>query len=117
MQAAATTASTQNKPCQPQTPTSSPPTSGPSAAPIAEAAPHSDTARSWAFPVLATESRLNPQARIVEPAAPWIARPAITPHPLVDRAISTHETTKRIKPPRKRRADDRRRRRVSRPSR
>ena len=41
-----------------------------------------------------------PQARIVEPAAPWIIRPAITPAPLVDSAISTHEATNSTRPPR-----------------
>ena len=41
-----TTASTQKSPCQPVTSTSTPPSSGPAAAPTAAAAPHSDTARS-----------------------------------------------------------------------
>jgi hypothetical protein len=43
--AAAMTASIQNRPCQPVAPTSTPPTTGPSAAPAAEAAPHSVIAR------------------------------------------------------------------------
>ena len=66
------TASTQNSPCQPVTSTSTPPISGPAAAPTAAAAPQNDTARSWASPLLATDSRLSPQARIVAPAAPWM---------------------------------------------
>ena len=81
MQTAPTTASTQKRPCQPVMPTSTPPTSGPAAAPTAAAAPHNETARSCASPLLATESRLRPQARIVAPAAPWMNRPAMTISP------------------------------------
>ena len=68
----ATPASIQNSPCHPVMSTSTPPSSGPAAAPTAAAAPHSDTARSCASPLLATDSRLRPQARIVAPAAPWM---------------------------------------------
>ena len=78
MQTTAITASTQNRPCQPVTSTRTPPRSGPAAAPTAAAAPHNDTARSCACPLLATDSRLRPQARIVAPAAPWMNRPAMT---------------------------------------
>jgi len=49
----------------------------------------------------ATDSRLMPQARIVDPAAPWIIRPVITPAAEDDRAISAHEATKSTRPPRK----------------
>jgi hypothetical protein len=42
---------------------------------------------------------LRPPATIVEPAAPWTARPAITPNPLLDSAMSTQEAMNRIKPP------------------
>ena len=48
----ATPASIQNRPCQPVTSTSTPPSSGPAAAPTAAAAPHSDTARSCASPLV-----------------------------------------------------------------
>ena len=44
-----------------------------------------------------------PQARIVEPAAPWIIRPAITPPPVLESAISTHDATKSPRPSRKKR--------------
>lgn len=46
----AITASIQNSPCHPVTSTSAPPTKGPAAAPAADAAPHSDTARICASP-------------------------------------------------------------------
>ena len=75
MQTTATPASIQNSPCQPVMSTSTPPSSGPAAAPTAAAAPHSDTARSCASPALATDSRLSPQARMVAPAAPWMHAP------------------------------------------
>src|SRR6478735_5947976 len=93
MQTTAMTASTQNSPCQPITDTSTPPMSGPAAAPTAAAAPQSETARSCACPSLATESRLNPQARMVAPAAPWMTRPAMTMPPDWASAIRTHEAT------------------------
>ena len=76
--AAATAASIQNRPCHPVTPTRKPPTSGPSAAPTAEAAPHKETARTCAEPLFATDRRLMPDARMVAPAAPWMALPAMT---------------------------------------
>ena len=79
MQAAAIAASIQNRPCHPVESTSSPPTSGPAAAPTADAAPHSDTARSRSDPDDATVSKLSPEARMVEPAAPWIIRPPMMP--------------------------------------
>jgi len=47
---------------------------------------------------LATESRLSPQARIVDPAAPWIIRPAMTMPPLDANAMSTHDATKSSSP-------------------
>nr|BFE73496.1 hypothetical protein GCM10020092_067970 [Actinoplanes digitatis] len=100
MSAAAIAASIQNRPCQPVASTSRPPTSGPAAAPAADAAPHSVIARIWAAPDEAAESRLMPQARIVEPAAPWIMRSAITPPPLPARAISTQEATNSTSPAR-----------------
>ena len=70
MQSRPTPASIQNKPCHPVMSTKTPPSKGPAAAPTAAAAPHSDTAFNCAWPVLATESRLSPQAKIVAPAAP-----------------------------------------------
>jgi hypothetical protein len=91
----------QNKVCQPEVPTNTPPTRGPMAAPIAEAAPQSDTALSRSAPVDATVSRLMPQARMVDPAAPCIALPPMTPHSEVDRAIRTQDAMKRNSPPRK----------------
>jgi hypothetical protein len=45
MQAAAMAASIQKRPCQPVVSASSPPISGPAAAPTAEAAPHNVMAR------------------------------------------------------------------------
>jgi hypothetical protein len=101
MQAAAIAASIQNSPCQPVESTSRPPTSGPAAPPAAEAAPHSVIAFICAGPDESTDSRLMPQARIVEPAAPWIIRPAITPPPVVESAIRTQDATNRNRPPRK----------------
>ena len=98
MHTAAIAASIQNSPCQPVESTSTPPTSGPSAAPAADAAPHSVIAFIWAAPDAATESRLMPHARIVEPAAPWIIRPMITPTPCCESAISTQDATNRIRP-------------------
>jgi hypothetical protein len=59
------------------------------------------TARICACPDEATESRLNPQARMVDPAAPWISRPITTIRPVWARAISTHEATNSTSPPRK----------------
>ena len=99
MHAAAIAASIQNSPCQPVESTRIPPTSGPSAAPAADAAPHNVIAFIWAAPDAATESRLMPQARIVEPAAPWIIRPMITPAPCCESAMSTHDATNRTRPP------------------
>src|SRR5262245_59346659 len=101
MHTAAMAASIQNRPCQPVVSASTPPTSGPAAAPTAEAAPHSDTARSRASPVLATEIRLIPHARMVAPDAPWMQRPAMTPPPPCDSAIRTQEPTNSTKPPMK----------------
>ena len=98
MHSTATPASIQNKPCHPVMSTKTPPTRGPAAAPTAAAAPHNDTALNCAWPVLATESRLSPQARIVAPAAPWIMRPAITTPPVLASAISTQETTNSARP-------------------
>ena len=92
------TASTQKRPCHPVTVTSTPPMSGPAAAPTAAAAPQSDTARSWAWSLLATDSRLSPQARIVAPAAPWMNRPAMTAPPEDDSAMRMHDTTKSTRP-------------------
>ena len=100
MQAAAIAASIQNRPCQPVVSTSRPPTSGPAAAPAADAAPQIVIAFICPAPLAATDSRLIPQARIVEPAAPWIMRPPTTPAPLVDSAISTQEATNRTSPAR-----------------
>ena len=97
----AMTASIQNSPCQPSVDASRPPTSGPAAAPTADAAPQSVTARSWALPVFDAESRLMPHARIVAPAAPWMHRPAMTPTPSCESAMSTHDAMKRNRPPRK----------------
>src|SRR5205809_896161 len=88
--AAAIAASIQNSPCQPLSSTSTPPTRGPAAAPAAEAAPQSVIARICPAPAASTDNRLMPHARIVEPAAPWIIRPAMTPLPESERAISTH---------------------------
>ncbi len=98
MQAAATAASIQNRPCQPVVSTSTPPISGPNAPPPADAAPQIVIAFICPAPEAATESRLMPQARIVEPAAPWIMRPATTPAPEVESAISTHEATNSTRP-------------------
>ena len=98
--AAAIAASIQNRPCQPVDSTSTPPTSGPSAAPAAEAAPQSVIAFSCPLPDAATESRLMPQARIVAPEAPWIIRPPITPAPLVETAMSAHDAMKSASPAR-----------------
>ena len=98
MQTAAIAASIQNKPCQPVESTRRPPTNGPSAAPAADAAPHNVIAFIWAAPDAATESRLMPQARMVEPAAPWIIRPMMTPAPCCESAMSTQDATKRIRP-------------------
>ena len=93
MQTAATSASIQNRPCQPVLLTSRPPTRGPAAAPAAEAAPQVVIARIWPAPEALTDSRLIPHARIVDPAAPWTHRPATTPPPLPARAMNTHEIT------------------------
>src|SRR6195952_4843907 len=98
MQRAPTTASIQNRPCHPVTWSSTPPITGPPAAPAAAAAPHRVTARICAGPDEATESRLNPQARIVAPAAPWISRPRMTIRPVWASAISTHDATNRARP-------------------
>ena len=46
-------------------------------------------------------SRLRPQARIVEPAAPWMARPPMTPAAVSVMAIRAQETMNRARPPRK----------------
>src|SRR3954465_1934365 len=100
MQAAAIAASIQNRPCQPVVSTSTPPTSGPSAAPAADAAPHSVIAFICPAPDAATDNRLIPQARIVAPEAPWIMRPPTTPAAPVESAISAHEATNRKRPPR-----------------
>ncbi len=100
-QSAAIAASIQNRPCQPVDPTRTPPISGPAAPPIAEAAPHSVIAFICPVPAESTDSRLIPQARIVEPAAPWIIRPAITPAAADEKAISAQETTKSTNPARK----------------
>ena len=96
---AAIAASIQNNPCQPVESTSSPPTSGPAAAPTADAAPHSDTARSRSDPDDATVSRLNPEARMVQPAAPWMQRPPITPTWVFDSAIRAQEPMNSNRPP------------------
>ena len=101
MQTAAIAASIQNRPCQPVESTSIPPTSGPAAAPTADAAPHSETALRRSAPLEATVSRLSPEARIVEPAAPWMQRPRITPVCVSDRAISTQEAMNSSRPPMK----------------
>ncbi len=98
MHSAATPASTQNSPCHPETSTRKPPSNGPAAAPTAAAAPHSDTARSCASPLFATDSRLSPHARIVAPAAPWIARPAITMPPEFESAMRMQDATKSSSP-------------------
>ena len=98
--AAATAASIQNRVCQPLRSTSRPPRSGPAAAPAAEAAPQIVIARICAAPDEATDSRLIPQARIVEPAAPWIMRPTMIPVPLSDSAMKTQEAMKSARPPR-----------------
>ena len=70
------------------------------AAPAAEAAPQIVIARICPLPEEATDRRLIPQARIVEPAAPWIRRPTMIPAPPVDSAINTHEAMKSASPPR-----------------
>ena len=98
MHTVAIAAPTQNRPCQPVTSTRTPPSNGPAAAPTAAAAPHSDTARSCSCPLLATDNRLRPQARIVAPAAPWTNRPAMTAPPDEDRPMKTHDTTKSSRP-------------------
>lgn len=98
MQAAAIAASIQNRPCHPVVEASTPPTSGPTAAPIAEAAPHSVTARNWAVFVWAAAIRLIPQARIVAPEAPWMQRPAMTIRPSCASAIITHEAMNSASP-------------------
>ena len=98
MQTSPTTASIQNNPCQPVMSTRRPPISGPAAAPTAAAAPQSDTARSCSAPELATVSRLSPQARMVEPAAPWMNRPAMTAPPELESPMKTQETTKSASP-------------------
>ena len=98
MHSTATPASIQNKPCHPVESTSRPPSRGPAAAPTAAAAPQSETARRFASPVVATDSRLSPQARIVAPAAPWISRPAMTISPEPASAIITHDTTNSSSP-------------------
>ena len=98
---AAIAASIQKSPCQPVASTSTPPMSGPAAAPAADAAPQSVIAFICPEPDASTERRLMPHARIVEPAAPWIMRPAITPAPLSTSAIRMHEATKRKRPARK----------------
>ena len=98
MQTAAIAASIQNRPCQPVVSTSTPPISGPSAPPAADAAPHSVTARICDGPDEATDSRLMPQARIVAPDAPWIIRPPTTPAAPVDSAISAHERDEQREP-------------------
>src|SRR5690242_4678263 len=93
MQMAATSASIQNRPCQPVLFTRTPPTTGPAAAPAADAAPHTVIAFIWPAPEALTDSKLIPHARIVEPAAPWTHRPATTPPPLPARAMNAHEST------------------------
>ncbi len=70
MHATAIAASIQNSPCQPVNSLSTPPSTGPAAAPAAAAAPQRATARIRAAPEDATDSKLNPQAKIVAPAAP-----------------------------------------------
>src|SRR6185312_13035884 len=57
-------------------------------------------ARICPAPEEATESRLIPQARMVEPAAPWITRPAMIPPPVSDSAMKTHDATKSSRPAR-----------------
>ena len=101
MHAAATAASIQNRPCQPVVSTSTPPSSGPSAPPAADAAPQIVIAFICPGPDAATESRLMPHARIVAPDAPWIIRPAMTPVPEVDSAISAQEPMNSASPARK----------------
>ena len=99
MHAAATPASIQNSPCQPTLESAStPPMSGPSAAPAADAAPHRVIAFIWAAPEAATDSRLIPQARIVAPDAPWIIRPPTTPAAPVESAMSAQEAMKSPRP-------------------
>ena len=100
MHTTAIAASIQNRPCQPVVSTSTPPTSGPSAPPAADAAPHNVTAFIWDGPDAATDSRLMPQARIVAPEAPWIMRPPTTPAALVDSAINAHEPMNSASPAR-----------------
>ena len=97
-QTAAIAASIQNRPCQPVVSTSTPPISGPSAPPAADAAPHNVTAFICDGPDEATDSRLMPQARIVAPDAPWIIRPPTTPAALVDSAISAHDAMNSASP-------------------
>nr|BFE70795.1 hypothetical protein GCM10020092_040960 [Actinoplanes digitatis] len=98
MHAPATPASTQNSACQLASSTRTPPSSGPAAAPTAAAAPQYETARSWSAPRVATESRLSPQARIVAPEAPCIARPRMTMPPESESAISTQDAMKSSRP-------------------
>src|SRR4051794_1100605 len=100
MHPAAIAASIQNSPCQPLSSTRTPPTSGPAAAPAAEAAPQIVIARIWAAPDDATDKRLIPHARIVAPDAPWIMRPAMMPLPPDESAMRTQEATNRRRPPR-----------------
>ena len=57
-------------------------------------------ARICPVPDEATDSRLMPQASRVEPAAPWIIRPATTPAPLPDSEISAQEATNSTSPAR-----------------
>src|SRR5262249_44047769 len=78
-----------------------PPSNGPAAPPAADAAPHIVIAFIWPAPSESTESRLIPHARIVDPAAPWITRPPMTPAAPCESAISTHEPTKSKRPQRK----------------
>src|SRR4051794_7414775 len=99
--AAAIPASIQNNPCQPVVSTSTPPSSGPSAAPAADAAPQIVIAFSCPEPDAATDSRLMPHARIVAPEAPWIMRPATIPAAEPESAINAHEATNSASPARK----------------
>ena len=58
-------------------------------------------ARIWPAPEEATERRLIPHARIVEPAAPWIIRPPMIPPAPDESAMSTQDATKSASPARK----------------
>ena len=100
MQTAAMAASIQKSPCQPLSSTSRPPTSGPAAAPPADAAPQTVMARISPVPEDATDRRLIPHARMVEPAAPWIMRPAMIPVLLSESAIRAQDATNSRRPAR-----------------